>query len=122
MRDRPLDFGSNSFAENLGPFVCFSFDLCRMGFHLPPFTSVPHLHLHTLCPASTMNLRSQLHYGPQSHWFITVSDIVIFAVETGAFLENTCGFNFISIPCLTKYLQNLYQVLKLACSETLPLL
>lgn len=44
-----------------------------MGFHLPPFTSVPHLHLHVLCPASKMNVRAQLRYGPQSHWFITVS-------------------------------------------------
>ncbi|XP_070843429.1 adenosine 5'-monophosphoramidase HINT3-like isoform X1 [Chaetodon trifascialis] len=49
----------------------------RMGFHLPPFSSVPHLHLHALAPASKMNFKSQLHYGPQSHWFITVSDDVI---------------------------------------------
>uniref|UniRef100_A0A3P8RYZ7 HIT domain-containing protein n=1 Tax=Amphiprion percula TaxID=161767 RepID=A0A3P8RYZ7_AMPPE len=45
----------------------------RMGFHLPPFTSVPHLHLHVLAPASKMVLKSQLRYGPQSHWFISVS-------------------------------------------------
>lgn len=44
-----------------------------MGFHIPPFTSVPHLHLHVLSPASKMGMRSQLRYGPQSHWFITVS-------------------------------------------------
>ncbi|XP_023128179.2 adenosine 5'-monophosphoramidase HINT3-like isoform X2 [Amphiprion ocellaris] len=43
----------------------------RMGFHLPPFTSVPHLHLHVLAPASKMVLKSQLRYGPQSHWFIS---------------------------------------------------
>uniref|UniRef100_A0A3Q3F7X3 Histidine triad nucleotide-binding protein 3-like n=1 Tax=Labrus bergylta TaxID=56723 RepID=A0A3Q3F7X3_9LABR len=47
-------------------------DDVRMGFHVPPFSSVPHLHLHTLAPASKMNFKSQLHYGPQSHWFITV--------------------------------------------------
>lgn len=45
----------------------------RMGFHIPPFTSVSHLHLHVLCPASKMNMKSQLRYGPQSHWFITVN-------------------------------------------------
>ncbi|XP_054617760.1 adenosine 5'-monophosphoramidase HINT3-like isoform X1 [Dunckerocampus dactyliophorus] len=44
----------------------------RMGFHVPPFSSVPHLHLHALAPASKMNMSSQLKYGPQSHWFITV--------------------------------------------------
>uniref|UniRef100_H3DG20 HIT domain-containing protein n=1 Tax=Tetraodon nigroviridis TaxID=99883 RepID=H3DG20_TETNG len=48
----------------------------RMGFHLPPFTSVPHLHLHVLCPASKMNVRAQLRYGPQSHWFITVNKVL----------------------------------------------
>ena len=44
----------------------------RMGFHLPPFSSVPHLHLHVLAPASEMNSRSLSRYGPQSYWFITV--------------------------------------------------
>lgn len=48
-----------------------------MGFHIPPFTSVPHLHLHVLSPASKMSMKSQLRYGPQSHWFITVSDAFI---------------------------------------------
>uniref|UniRef100_A0A3Q3IPB3 HIT domain-containing protein n=2 Tax=Monopterus albus TaxID=43700 RepID=A0A3Q3IPB3_MONAL len=48
----------------------------RMGFHVPPFSSVPHLHLHALAPATTMNSRSQLRYGPQSCWFIPVSPTV----------------------------------------------
>ncbi|XP_070704915.1 adenosine 5'-monophosphoramidase HINT3-like [Pempheris klunzingeri] len=48
----------------------------RMGFHLPPFSSVPHLHLHALAPASMMTFRSQLHYGPQSHWFITADKVL----------------------------------------------
>uniref|UniRef100_A0A8C3G9G7 HIT domain-containing protein n=1 Tax=Cyclopterus lumpus TaxID=8103 RepID=A0A8C3G9G7_CYCLU len=51
-------------------------DDVRMGFHVPPFSSVPHLHLHVLAPASDMTLKSQLRYGPQTHWFITVSDIL----------------------------------------------
>ncbi|XP_042246158.1 histidine triad nucleotide-binding protein 3-like [Thunnus albacares] len=51
-------------------------DDVRMGFHLPPFSSVPHLHLHALAPASKMNLRSQLRYGPQSCWFITVDKVL----------------------------------------------
>ncbi|XP_031177591.1 histidine triad nucleotide-binding protein 3-like isoform X1 [Sander lucioperca] len=48
----------------------------RMGFHVPPFSSVPHLHLHALAPASTMNFKSQLRYGPQSHWFIPVNKVL----------------------------------------------
>ncbi|XP_053193107.1 adenosine 5'-monophosphoramidase HINT3-like [Scomber japonicus] len=48
----------------------------RMGFHLPPFTSVPHLHLHALAPASKMNLKAELRYGPRSCWFITVDKVL----------------------------------------------
>lgn len=102
----------NNFSEKLRPFICFSFDLCRMGFHLPPFTSVPHLHLHALSPASMMNIKSQLRYGPQSHWFITVSDIFILAMETGV-CQNNCMFNLISIPWLIRYLKLLDQLIKL---------
>lgn len=48
----------------------------RLGFHVPPFCSVPHLHLHALAPASQMDFRSQLHYGAKSHWFITVDKVL----------------------------------------------
>ncbi|XP_068433860.1 adenosine 5'-monophosphoramidase HINT3-like isoform X2 [Clinocottus analis] len=51
-------------------------DDVRIGFHIPPFSSVPHLHLHVLAPASEMTFKSQLHYGPQSHWFITVDKVL----------------------------------------------
>ncbi|XP_019953082.1 adenosine 5'-monophosphoramidase HINT3-like isoform X1 [Paralichthys olivaceus] len=50
-------------------------DVC-MGFHIPPFSSVPHLHLHALAPTSKMSFRSQLHYTPKSHWFITVDKVL----------------------------------------------
>ncbi|XP_030627784.1 histidine triad nucleotide-binding protein 3-like [Chanos chanos] len=48
----------------------------RMGFHMPPFSSVPHLHLHVLAPASEMSDRSLRFYGPQSYWFITVENLL----------------------------------------------
>ncbi|KAJ8356876.1 hypothetical protein SKAU_G00196700 [Synaphobranchus kaupii] len=48
----------------------------RMGFHVPPFYSVPHLHLHVLAPASQMNLRSLYNYGPRAFWFITVDQLL----------------------------------------------
>ena len=55
--------------------------LRRMGFHLPPFSSVPHLHLHVLFPASEMNSRSLSRYGPQSYWFITVGGSQLFTPQ-----------------------------------------
>ncbi|XP_029965415.1 histidine triad nucleotide-binding protein 3-like [Salarias fasciatus] len=55
--------------------VCDLKDI-RLGFHIPPFSSVPHLHLHALAPASQMAFKSQLRYGPQSHWFITVEEVL----------------------------------------------
>ncbi|XP_077367496.1 adenosine 5'-monophosphoramidase HINT3-like [Festucalex cinctus] len=48
----------------------------RLGFHVPPFSSVAHLHLHALAPASKMNESSQRRYGPRSHWFITVDEVL----------------------------------------------
>ncbi|KAG7461027.1 hypothetical protein MATL_G00205230 [Megalops atlanticus] len=48
----------------------------RLGFHVPPFSSVPHLHLHALAPASQMDARSLRIYGPQSFWFITADKLL----------------------------------------------
>ncbi|XP_036406195.1 histidine triad nucleotide-binding protein 3-like [Megalops cyprinoides] len=48
----------------------------RLGFHVPPFTSVPHLHLHALAPASQMDASSLHMYGPQSCWFITADNLL----------------------------------------------
>ncbi len=31
----------------------------RLGFHWPPFHSIEHLHMHVLCPVSTMNFVSR---------------------------------------------------------------
>jgi diadenosine tetraphosphate (Ap4A) HIT family hydrolase len=34
----------------------------KIGFHLPPFYSVPHLHMHVIAPWSTMSLWKRLKY------------------------------------------------------------
>ncbi|XP_076129076.1 adenosine 5'-monophosphoramidase HINT3-like [Alosa pseudoharengus] len=48
----------------------------RLGFHMPPFSSVPHLHLHVLAPATQLSSRSLRFYGPQSFWFLTVENLL----------------------------------------------
>ncbi|KAG9339660.1 hypothetical protein JZ751_023306 [Albula glossodonta] len=50
--------------------------LSRLGFHVPPFSSVPHLHLHVLAPASQMDPRSLRMYGPQSVWFLSADQLL----------------------------------------------
>ncbi|KAG8199158.1 hypothetical protein JTE90_015989 [Oedothorax gibbosus] len=46
------------------------------GFHVPPFTSIQHLHLHVISPISEMGFISRLMFRPNSYWFITASSLV----------------------------------------------
>ena len=53
-----------------------------MGFHIPPFSSVHHLHLHVLVPP--YNIRGRFKYPARSSkdgekkwsWFVTVDQVV----------------------------------------------
>uniref|UniRef100_A0AAG5D789 Adenosine 5'-monophosphoramidase HINT3 n=1 Tax=Anopheles atroparvus TaxID=41427 RepID=A0AAG5D789_ANOAO len=45
------------------------------GFHIPPFTSVKHLHMHVIAPIANMGLISRLIFRPNSMWFKTVSSL-----------------------------------------------
>lgn len=43
------------------------------GFHWPPFTSVPHLHMHGIAPASKMRWLSRWIFKPLNVWYCTVN-------------------------------------------------
>jgi diadenosine tetraphosphate (Ap4A) HIT family hydrolase len=48
----------------------------RLGFHLPPFNSISHLHLHVISPASQMSTISRLIFKPHTWWFTSVEQIL----------------------------------------------
>ncbi|XP_023307532.2 adenosine 5'-monophosphoramidase HINT3-like [Lucilia cuprina] len=44
------------------------------GFHMPPFISVKHLHMHGIAPRSNMSWTNSFMFKPSSYWFKTVED------------------------------------------------
>lgn len=43
------------------------------GFHWPPFTSISHLHMHGIAPASKMGFIARQVFKPINMWYCTVS-------------------------------------------------
>lgn len=59
----------NLFAkENIPP------EQISLGFHWPPFISVPHLHMHGLAPTNQMSFIARWVFRPLNYWFRTVCE------------------------------------------------
>ena len=57
-----------------------------VGFHVPPFISVPHLHMHVISPATQILSGKRFKYVPGSCWFWT-SDRVLEKLESRSCLQ-----------------------------------
>lgn len=57
-----------------------------VGFHVPPFISVPHLHMHVIAPAAQIVHSKRMKYVPGSFWFWT-STRVVEKLESGSWLR-----------------------------------
>ncbi|KAI8583091.1 hypothetical protein K450DRAFT_224182 [Umbelopsis ramanniana AG] len=59
----------------VGKHLSMEHNQVRMGFHVPPFNSVNHLHLHVLS-LPFKNLWRKLKYQPSMPWFAPVNDVM----------------------------------------------
>jgi hypothetical protein len=47
-----------------------------LGFHIPPFNSIQHLHLHGIAPTSEMNFIRRLVFREDSFWYKKVDTVI----------------------------------------------
>lgn len=47
-----------------------------LGFHMPPFNSVKHLHLHGISPKSEMSFIARWIFRENSYWYKTVDTVI----------------------------------------------
>ncbi|XP_017028206.1 adenosine 5'-monophosphoramidase HINT3 [Drosophila kikkawai] len=58
------------------------------GFHLPPFISVRHLHMHAIAPRSEMGFLSRLVFRPSSVWFKTADEARLYLAQKESLQSN----------------------------------
>lgn len=46
------------------------------GFHVPPFNSVKHLHMHGIAPKSKMGFIGRMIFKPNSIWYKSIDYVV----------------------------------------------
>lgn len=51
-------------------------DEISLGFHVPPFNSVKHLHLHGIAPTSEMGLIGRWIFREDSYWYKKADTII----------------------------------------------
>ncbi|KAJ6642936.1 Adenosine 5'-monophosphoramidase HINT3, partial [Pseudolycoriella hygida] len=61
-------------------------DNVLLGFHWPPFISVPHLHMHGLAPTNQLSLITRWMFKPMTYWFRT-TDYVLKNINAGPALD-----------------------------------
>ncbi|CRL04853.1 CLUMA_CG017906, isoform A [Clunio marinus] len=52
-----------------------------LGFHVPPFNSIKHLHLHGISPKSEMKLIGRWIFKEDSYWYKSVDTIIASLIE-----------------------------------------
>ncbi|XP_051511487.1 adenosine 5'-monophosphoramidase HINT3 isoform X1 [Myxocyprinus asiaticus] len=50
------------------------FEDISLGFHVPPYITVPHLHLHVLAPFSQLHIETRFKY--TDYWYLTVEKLL----------------------------------------------
>jgi hypothetical protein len=51
-------------------------DEISLGFHVPPFNSIKHLHLHGMSPKNQMSFVKRWVFREDSYWYKTVDTII----------------------------------------------
>ena len=52
------------------------------GFHYPPFTSIDHLHLHVICPCSSMNFTNSNLFKKDTWYFVSPEKLIEILQQT----------------------------------------
>jgi len=68
-----FEFGKNYLEAHEELDVCSN---ALYGFHMPPFISVDHLHLHIICPASEMTFLHRQLFKPDSWYFVRPQQLI----------------------------------------------
>ncbi|KAG4073510.1 hypothetical protein HA402_000734 [Bradysia odoriphaga] len=76
LTDKPLLLEMEQELRNLFAKENVSPEHISLGFHWPPFISVPHLHMHGLAPTNQMNFIARWIFRPSNYWFRTTQYVL----------------------------------------------